>query len=765
MLKSDHQKTVAASLAAMSAAGFTPLDLLPQATLAEKMIELALTGAPAGPAAITAGLAELAETLKRADVADLKVVVFGGGTGLANVIGGDSRSPDWPRSPFRGLKDIFPRTTAVVCVTDDGGSTGELLKYLPLIALGDLRHVLLASIRFEQLAERYHLSSGQVRPVVATLHALFNHRYTSRPATAAALLADGNIDLHPLPAGMRRGVQELLETLFADERFHVLLDRPNCVGNLLLAAAIYQQMPPVSLSAPVEQAAVRAGLRFLADCIGVRSGAVLPCTATPARLKVLYANGVLVTGEHKSSLARRGCPVDRVFVEFAEPPRVLPEVMEAIAGADVILFAPGSLYTSIIPVLQVPGIAEAVRRNRKAMKVLIANLWGQKGETDLVRDDPNRRFYVSDLLNAYQRNIPGGVADLFREVVVLGLQDVPGNILQSYALENKVPIYLDRDRVAAMGFTVIETKVYSQRTLMERHVVQHDPAALATAISALWVIREQLPPSAAYALGPCCPVAEPLVDPERQAPSRRYEEIRRRVGAFTANGVTDQVLEILWRHIDIPLSHLDYVGGVDLIDTEVWCRSQRWDNIFSFYDPSDGRIKIRQDMQDDPTRFETAFLVALGQSLLGNYAAKKEMRPVMQDGEALGHAFCLALREPSALQAFLSLDDIRRYLLLARMRQSAETPDLFLRLINGREEFTPPGLLFGLTYAWYLDNRFASHVEYKMAIARVEISDLVPAQVNMAARRQALTGFFRKHVFCHASPLYDERKIKGIMAD
>lgn len=155
MLKSDHQKTVAASLNGVTATDFTALDLLPQPTLAEKVIELALSGPPAGPGPIVSGLAELADSLARVEVGERKVVVFGGGTGLANMVGGDSRLPDWPRSPFQGLKDIFPQTTAVVCVTDDGGSTGELLKDLPLLALGDLRHVLLASIRFEQLTHRY----------------------------------------------------------------------------------------------------------------------------------------------------------------------------------------------------------------------------------------------------------------------------------------------------------------------------------------------------------------------------------------------------------------------------------------------------------------------------------------------------------------------------------------------------------------------------------------------------------------------------------
>ncbi len=761
MQKHNPLEPVETGLRALAASGFTPLDLLPHATLAEKVIELALAGPPSGPLAVTGGLAELTAALARVETDQLRVVVFGGGTGLANVIGGDSRSPDWPQSPFQGLKELFPQTTAVVCVTDDGGSTGELLKELPLVALGDLRHVLLASVRFDRLATRHRLTFGQVQPVVATLHALFNCRYEQRPASAADLLGAQDIDLRILPAEMRAGLGGLLAALFTEPRYQPLLARPNCLGNLLLAVAICQHLPTFPPAGAVPAAAVSAGLRFLAGCIGATPDAVLPCTATPAWLKVLYANGVLVSGEQKSGEARRNSPVDRVFVEFAEPPQVLPEVREAIAAADIIIFAPGSLYTSIIPILQVPGLVEAVRANRRAMKILIANLWAQKGETDLVREDPRRRFFVSDLLAAYQRNIPGGVTDLFGQILVLGLQDIPGTVLQGYAFENKVPIYLDRERVSDMGITVVEGRLFSQRALVERQVVQHDPAALAVAIRALWAVRNRVPESVVNNhLPPAYPMGAVLVDGEHRCPCHRRQAFRERLAGLAGNGAVQQVLDILWQHGDIPLAHLDCVDGIEFLDTGVWCRSQQWDNIFSFYDPADGRIKIRADMLAQPDRFETAFLVALGQSLLGNYAAEKEMRPVAQDGELLGHSFRLRLREAAGWRAFLSPEDIARYLVLARMRRAESDPGLYFRLTNGDEAFTPPGLLFGLTYAWYLDNRLASHIEYKMAIARAEISDLVPAQVKMASRRQALVKFFREKVFLQAAQLLAERPVE-----
>ena len=118
----------------------SPLDLLPQLDLREKIVDLVLRGVPEGlPSPARNLLYELRRELFAGAVDEVRVVVFGGGTGLSNIVGGDSRSQGWPRNPFVGLKEIFPQTRSVVCVTDNGGSTGELLKDLPLMALGDQR--------------------------------------------------------------------------------------------------------------------------------------------------------------------------------------------------------------------------------------------------------------------------------------------------------------------------------------------------------------------------------------------------------------------------------------------------------------------------------------------------------------------------------------------------------------------------------------------------------------------------------------------------
>jgi len=720
----------------MTDARFTLLDLLPEEDLAEKLIGLALAGSPPASAPMAKELAGLTTALNGTETKDVRVVVFGGGTGLSNIIGGDSRNPLWPGDPFQGLKEIFPETRAVVCVTDDGGSTGELLRDLPLIALGDIRHVLLSSIRRQKMQEQYILSGRDALRVSAILHRLFNYRFTSCPSSSHDLLTDAGVDLAVLPQPMAQGLSGLIEALFSDSRLHAQFDRPHCFGNLLLVAAIFGKKDVV------------AGISWLGDLIGANPEAVCPCTTTPARLKVLYGNGVLVSGEFKSGDARRGYPVDKVFVEFAAEPQAPPQVLAAIAEADIILFAPGSLFTSIVPILQVPGIAQAIRSNRRALKMLVANLWAQAGETDMAHGNRRQRFHVSDLLAGYHRNIPGGVEGLFEQILVLGLRDIPGSILQNYALENKVPIYLDRDKVRDMGFSPVEARLYAQADIEQRKVIQHDAASLAAAVRVMWSIRTSLGETGRKRLPGHGGGADVLLDPLGQAASQRFSAIRERLLTLAiGDELQPAVAEIFWRHGDIPLAHLDLVAGVVLLDREEWSRTQEWDTILSFYDPGDRLIKIRKDICSDPDQFEVGLLIGLGQSLLGNYAAEKRRLPVERDGESLGYEFRLVVRPEPERQCFFSPVELGRFLGLVRMRQSVGEPRLYTRLVNADEGFTPPGLLFGLTYAWYLDNRHVRHIEYKMSIDRMTSCGLIPEQKKVAGRRQAMIDFFRTVVF------------------
>ncbi|MCG2744669.1 MAG: 2-phospho-L-lactate transferase CofD family protein [Desulfobacteraceae bacterium] len=785
-LGNGEQDALGRALEQLMARQLSAFDLLPHSDLREKLVELVLYGEPASLDAETASqFQHLRAALEDKVVEGVRIVVFGGGTGLSNLIGGDSRSATWARKPFVGLKELFPHTRSIVCVTDDGGSTGELQKDLPLIALGDLRHVLLSSIQSGRLQSLYGLTLTRAVEVVSLLSLLFNHRFEQRPDSAAMLVTQAGVDLACLPLPMGEALAGLIDHLFSDPRLEPTLSRPHCLGNLILAAAIYAEIPPeisndeLMVSHDLLAAPLARGLAILTAILGAEEQAVLPCTSTQAQLSVLYSNGVLVAGEYKSGCAQRGYPVERVFVEFCSKPHVYSEVLSVIAQADILVMAPGSLYSSLIPIFQVPGLAQAVRNNTTALKILVSNLWVQAGETDRSIGDVERKFHVSDLLRAYDRNIPGGTKGLFDQVLCLSLKDVPASVLQNYAVEGKIPIYLDRDQVKVQGFIPIECGIFSKMALAEHGFIQHGPIHLAKVIKTLWAIfdhfktvEKDVAHTKASVYGASLDLGIPA-----ERPFTRYRLIEERMAQLSleiseglaqaldpslehvtpgrpcpaalelSDRIRRMVQNILWRHRDIPLAHLDYVRGIVCVDQELWRRSQKWDSVFSFYDPEDGLIKIRQDQLVQEKTFEVAFLVALGQSLLGNYAHHKEMQPLMIDDVFLGKVYHLHLLPAPQRSCWFSDEELRCYLELSRMLPASNDTGHFTRLINGDEGFTPPGMLMGLNYAWYLDNRFASHVEYKMAVMKIAPSSLIPEQVKMLGRRQRMVRFFREVVF------------------
>ena len=743
----------------------SPFDLIPQKDVREKLVDLLLNDVPASVTSESSLLLkQLRQKLQAANVDSIRVVVFGGGTGLANIIGGDCRQRGWEKNPFEGLKQLFPETRSVVCITDDGGSTGEIMKDVPVIGLGDIRHVLLSSIQSEKLRTRYGLDEAVSLEVVAALSKLFNYRFNRAPESPAALLHSSGAAIDVLPEQMKDYVVSALEFCFADNCASQTLSRRQCLGNLIVLAAIRQVLDADQLGDRTLDLSEEFSEKMydaLSECgevFGAGRNAVLPCTVTPAQLRFKYTDGVQVTGEEKSSLAERGFPVDQVIVDFCGKPFVSERVFASIARADILILAPGSLYSSIIPVLQVPGIAEAVRQNSKALKLLISNLWVQAGETDRSISDPERKFYVSDMIKAYDRNIPGGTSGLFDHVLCLSLQDVPASVIQNYTVEGKIPIYLDREFSKHEGFEPIECGFYSRQAMHERQVIQHDPMVVAQTVKALFLARQFFPTNLAALSEPTgqnptftdCSRIVPIPSGKYTMLKSFFNDIPIRIPRAIADQIDEQSLraslvDIIWAHQDIPVDHLDNIDGIACVRGSDWIRDQRWDNVFSFYDPLDGLLKIREDRIANIKNLEIAFLIAVGQSLLGNYAARKEIEQLYHDGTSIGRVYHLHLRDVDDRRCYFSDTELKTFLQQSRMVQ--QNDQHFTRVVNGEENFTPPGLLMGLMYIWYLDNRYASHIEYKMSIMKIRQTDLIPDQIKMLDRRGRMTTFFSQSVF------------------
>jgi len=306
----------------------------------------------------------------------VRVVAFGGGTGMAALLA--------------GLRDYTSNVTAVVTVTDNGGSSGRLRNDFDMAAPGDIRNCLIA------LAD--------VDPIIA------------------------------------RAFQY---------RFHEAEFKDHCFGNLFITV----------LTRVV--GSFEESIRVLNSFLKVK-GRVIPATSSKVSLVAHHPDGTKSTGEVQ--ITRSMKPIQRIEIRPSPVP-LSQEIREAVQLADVFLFGPGSLFTSVIPNLLLSGIVEAINaRNRP--RVYIGNIMTQPGETDGYR--------LSDHIRALRRH----VGDDFPDCVLAHAGEFPQRLLEKYAALGSVPVALDLD-----GQEEFEgVRVVSRDFLAPGETARHDSARLASVI-------------------------------------------------------------------------------------------------------------------------------------------------------------------------------------------------------------------------------------------------------------------------------------------
>jgi uncharacterized cofD-like protein len=190
-------------------------------------------------------------------------------------------------------------------------------------------------------------------------------------------------------------------------------------------------------------------------------GRVLPSTLDDVVLHAQLEGGGRVSGESAVTAADR---LPRRVWLTPDPPRALPQAVSAIAGADLVVLGPGSLYTSVIPNILIPEIRDALLSTR-AWVVYVCNVMTQAGETD--------DYSAADHLDALQRH---GLSDGI-DAVLVNDEQVSGELLESYARQGSRPVPVDAARMRDMGVRVEHAPVIAQS-----QVVRHDSDRLARAV-------------------------------------------------------------------------------------------------------------------------------------------------------------------------------------------------------------------------------------------------------------------------------------------
>jgi uncharacterized cofD-like protein len=318
-----------------------------------------------------------------------------------------------------GLRKYPSNNSVIVSSADDGGSTGILRKDLGVMPPGDIRQCLVG------------LSYTQKE-----MQELFNFRFDR-----------GSLAGHS-------------------------------VGNIILAAL-------------EKIAGTEEGINLASKMLNVR-GQVLPVTLRPTTLSAVLQNGKKLHGEHNidepffasNSVRQRRTSSDKKATKakpsgikqlFLSPAKVNPKALKAIEQADVIVFGPGDLFTSILPNILVKGVALAINKS-KAKKVLVTNIMTKFGQTD--------GFKASDFVKTLESYLKGKI-----DYVLTNNKKPDREILQKYAKEKARFVETDMTALSKTKVTAIAHGLLSYNIIkktagdkLKRSFLRHDSEKLAKII-------------------------------------------------------------------------------------------------------------------------------------------------------------------------------------------------------------------------------------------------------------------------------------------
>jgi uncharacterized cofD-like protein len=266
-------------------------------------------------------------------------------------------------------------------------------------------------------------------------------------------------ELHILPPGDIRNVlaalsdvEPLIEEMF-QHRFKTANELSgHSLGNLILAAM-------TSITGNFVHA-----IQEMSKVLNVR-GKVLPAANQNVVLHAELEDGTVVSGESKIPFSGK-----RIKKVFLTPQDILPlpETLQAIQQADLIILGPGSLYTSILPNLLVPRIGKELCESN-AKKIYICNLMTQAGET--------HDFTASDHVKAIYDHIECH----FIDTILVHNEEIPHDIQLRYNEELANPVVYDVPELINLGLEVVHGDI----AIQEKSAFRHDPKKVAEILYSL----------------------------------------------------------------------------------------------------------------------------------------------------------------------------------------------------------------------------------------------------------------------------------------
>lgn len=306
-------------------------------------------------------------------------------------------------------------------------------------------------------------------------------RYYSKSIAAIVNMADDGgstgvlrDELGALPPG---DIRQCLVALSDSPKVRALFDyrfekgtfQGHAFGNLFLTAL--EQMNG-SFSDAVETAS---------EILRV-NGVVIPATLDNVRLKMEWSGvSTILSGERVIDADYFAHDPRRATLSLVPKATANSMAIDAILRADIVVVAPGDLYTSLGPLLVIDGIGDALAKT-KARVVYVCNLVTKQGQTE--------GFTVADHADEIERL----AGQPFLDYVFYNNQQPDKTMVSRYKAEGAYVVEADEDRLTKKHYGAIggnflgsmAKKSKNEVLPVTRSLIRHDAEAIAREIMELY---------------------------------------------------------------------------------------------------------------------------------------------------------------------------------------------------------------------------------------------------------------------------------------
>ncbi len=206
-------------------------------------------------------------------------------------------------------------------------------------------------------------------------------------------------------------------------------------------------------------------------------GKVIPVTFNKLHLVAEYENGQKITGE--GLIDENHSEKSRIKTAYLEPQgNANPVAIKSIEESEYIVIGPGDLYTSIIPVLLVNNVKEAMKKS-KAKIIYIMNMMTKSGQTTNYKASD----HVKDLVK-YLGKEP--------DYILINNGAISEEILASYKKYNEVKVTNDLNK---NGYQIIEKDLVDVKKveknssdILYRSILRHDSEKVAEELKKIFYV-------------------------------------------------------------------------------------------------------------------------------------------------------------------------------------------------------------------------------------------------------------------------------------